>query len=53
MPKKKMPKFEKIEGVKKVTRCICCGERIVVQNFNQLKCIKCGYRGNNKSTAQE
>jgi hypothetical protein len=37
--------FEKIAGVKKVIRCVSCGKRIQVQNLNQTKCLKCGYRG--------
>jgi predicted RNA-binding Zn-ribbon protein involved in translation (DUF1610 family) len=37
--------FEKISGVKKLIRCVSCGKRIQVQNLNQTKCIKCGYRG--------
>lgn len=37
--------FEKISGVKKVIRCVSCGRRIQVQNLNQTKCLKCGYRG--------
>ncbi len=49
---KKTNEFEKIVGVKKVIRCIICGERIVVQNFNQLKCKKCGYRGVSKATGK-
>jgi DNA-directed RNA polymerase subunit RPC12/RpoP len=43
--KYKSSTFQKIEGVKKVIRCVSCGERIVVKNFNQIKCEKCGYRG--------
>lgn len=42
---KKRTEFAKIEGVKKVIRCVTCGRRIVVKNFNQIKCEKCGYRG--------
>ena len=46
MPRvKKITEFQKIEGVKKIIRCVCCGKRIVVKNFNQIKCEKCGYRG--------
>lgn len=51
MARKKVTAFQKIEGVKKIARCISCGQKIVVQNFNQLKCNKCGYRGVNKQTA--
>jgi DNA-directed RNA polymerase subunit RPC12/RpoP len=51
MPKaKKKNEFEKIGGVKKVIRCVICGKRIVVQNFNQMKCEKCGYRGVQSAT---
>jgi DNA-directed RNA polymerase subunit RPC12/RpoP len=51
MPKaKKKTEFQKIVGVKKVIRCVICGKRVVVQNFNQLKCEKCGYR--NSKTAE-
>ncbi|MFO7710201.1 MAG: hypothetical protein R6V53_00380 [Candidatus Woesearchaeota archaeon] len=48
---KKRTEFQKVVGVKKVIRCISCGEKITVQNFNQLKCAKCGYRGSNKESA--
>jgi DNA-directed RNA polymerase subunit RPC12/RpoP len=37
--------FQKIDGVKKIIRCVVCGRRIQVQNLNQMKCSKCGYRG--------
>lgn len=43
--KQKKVIFEKISGVKKIIRCVSCGRRIQVQNLNQMKCNKCGYRG--------
>lgn len=48
--KRKKNEFQKIEGVKKVIRCHICGEKIVVKNFNQTKCSKCGYRGSNRES---
>ncbi|MFH0977717.1 MAG: hypothetical protein V1837_00300 [Candidatus Woesearchaeota archaeon] len=45
MNKSKKMVFEKISGVKKVIRCMSCGRRIQVQNLNQTKCLRCGYRG--------
>jgi DNA-directed RNA polymerase subunit RPC12/RpoP len=43
--------FKKIPGVKKVIRCITCGKKVFVKNFNQLKCEKCGYRGELKASS--
>ena len=40
---KKSKAFIKIEGIKKVKRCIICGRKITISHLNQMKCKKCGY----------
>jgi DNA-directed RNA polymerase subunit RPC12/RpoP len=46
--KKKKTGFEDVPGFTKRVKCAICKRLIKVENMNQLKCDKCGYRGKNK-----
>lgn len=45
--------FRKIGQYKKITRCIYCGKKIIITNFNQKKCEECGYHERERTKNQQ